>query len=115
MGVFPLHCAHRRGTISGVPLPVVGNPPDPPEWVKETIRPLSGSSADGRRPLLHFVEEATDADLLAGAVDEGGPGAGAMSTETPQSSALDTFGTETRPFPRPAEFARQANVTDPAV
>src|SRR5260221_244262 len=38
-----------------------------------------------------------------------------MSTDTTQSSALDTFGTETRTFPPPAEFVRQANVTDPAV
>jgi acetyl-CoA synthetase len=38
-----------------------------------------------------------------------------MSTDTTQSSALDTLGSETRTFPPPAEFVRQANVTDPAV
>ena len=38
-----------------------------------------------------------------------------MSTETTQSSALDTLGTETRVFPPPPEFVRQANVTDPAI
>src|SRR5260221_4348357 len=74
MGVFPLHCAHRRGTMSGVPLTVVDNPPDRPEWIKETIRLLTGSSADGPRSLLHLVEQTTDADLLAGTVDEWGLG-----------------------------------------
>jgi acetyl-CoA synthetase len=38
-----------------------------------------------------------------------------MSTDATQSSALDTLGTETRTFPPPPEFVRQANVTDPAI
>ncbi|MHB8631485.1 MAG: acetate--CoA ligase [Candidatus Limnocylindria bacterium] len=38
-----------------------------------------------------------------------------MSTQKSQSSALDTLGTETRTFPPPADFARQANVTDRAI
>src|SRR6266536_1747367 len=38
-----------------------------------------------------------------------------MSTETTQSSALDTLGTETRTFPPPAEFIGQANASDQAV
>ena len=38
-----------------------------------------------------------------------------MSTETTQSSALDTLGTETRVFPPPPDFVRQANVGDPAI
>jgi acetyl-CoA synthetase len=38
-----------------------------------------------------------------------------MSTDTTQSSALDTLGSETRTFPPPPEFVRQANVTDPAI
>ena len=38
-----------------------------------------------------------------------------MSTEPLQSSALDTLGTETRTFPPPPEFVRQANVSDPAI
>ena len=38
-----------------------------------------------------------------------------MSTETTQSSALDTLGSETRTFTPPPEFVRQANVTDPAI
>src|SRR5206468_12923869 len=74
MGVFPLHCAHRRGTMSDVTLTVVDNPPDRPEWIKETIRLLTGVAADGRRSLLHLVEEATDADLLVGTPDDWGLG-----------------------------------------
>jgi acetyl-CoA synthetase len=38
-----------------------------------------------------------------------------MSTDTTQSSALDTLGSETRTFPPPPEFVRQANITDPAI
>jgi acetyl-CoA synthetase len=38
-----------------------------------------------------------------------------MSTEATQSSALDTLGTETRTFPPPPEFVRQANVTDRSI
>ena len=38
-----------------------------------------------------------------------------MSTETTQSSALDTLGSETRTFPPPPDFVRQANVSDPAI
>ena len=38
-----------------------------------------------------------------------------MSTETTQSSALDTLGSETRTFPPPAGFAGQANASDAAI
>ncbi|MDP9245299.1 MAG: acetate--CoA ligase [Chloroflexota bacterium] len=38
-----------------------------------------------------------------------------MSSETTQSSALDTLGTETRTFPPPAEFVRRANAGDPSI
>ena len=55
-------------------LTVVDNPPDRPEWIRETIRLLTGVAADGRRSLLHLVEEATDADLLAGTADDWGLG-----------------------------------------
>ena len=51
-------------------LTVVDNPPDRPEWIQETIRLLTAVAADGRRSLLHLVEEATDADLLAGTPDD---------------------------------------------
>ncbi|HLZ47775.1 MAG TPA: DinB family protein [Candidatus Limnocylindria bacterium] len=49
-----------------MPLAVVDNPPDRPEFVKETLRLLTGVAADGRRSLLHLVEDATDAELVAG-------------------------------------------------
>ena len=60
--------------MSDVSLTVVDNPPDRPEWIKETIRLLTGVAADGRRSLLHLVEETTDADLLAGTPDDWGLG-----------------------------------------
>jgi len=53
---------------------VVDNPADRPEWMKETIRLLGVAAADGRRSLLHLVEETTDADLLAGSPDDWGLG-----------------------------------------
>jgi len=55
-------------------LTVVDNPPDRPQWIKETIRLLTGAAADGRRSLLHLVEETTDAQLLAGTADDWGLG-----------------------------------------
>ena len=60
--------------MSDMPLTVVDNPPDRPDWIKETIRLLTGAAADGRRSLLHLVEEATDTDLLAGTADDWGLG-----------------------------------------
>ena len=60
--------------MSFVPLRVVDNPADRPEWIKETIRLLTGVAADGRRSLLHLVEETTDADLLGGTGDDWGLG-----------------------------------------
>jgi len=53
---------------------VVDNPPDRPEWITETVRLVTDVTADGRRSLLHLVEEATDADLLAGSPDDWGLG-----------------------------------------
>ena len=53
---------------------VVDNPPDRPEWIRETIRLVTDSAAEGRRSLLHLVDEATDADLLAGTPADWGLG-----------------------------------------
>ena len=55
-------------------LTVVDNPPDRPEFVKETLSLLTAAAAEGRRSLLHLVEEATDAELLAGTPDDWGLG-----------------------------------------
>ena len=41
--------------------------------MRETVRLITASAAEGRRSLLHLVEEATDADLLAGTADDRGP------------------------------------------
>src|SRR5256885_16991621 len=60
--------------MSLMSLTVVDNPPDRPEWIIETIRLVSVAAADGRRSLLHLVDEATDADLLAGTPDDWGLG-----------------------------------------
>ena len=60
--------------MSLMSLTVVDNPPDRPEWIKETIRLVTAGAADGRRSLLHLVEEATDADLLAGTAGDWGLG-----------------------------------------
>lgn len=57
-----------------MPLTVVDNPPDRPEWIRETIRLITASAAEERRSLLHLVEEATDADLLGGTADDWGLG-----------------------------------------
>jgi len=60
--------------MSLMSLTIVDNPPDRPEWIRETIRLLTAVAGDGRRSLLHLVEETTDADLLAGTPDDWGLG-----------------------------------------
>ncbi len=55
-------------------LTIVDNPQDKPEWIRETIRLVTDSAAEGRRSLLHLVDDATDADLLAGTPDVWGLG-----------------------------------------
>ena len=57
-----------------MPLTIVDNPADRPEWIRETVRLVTASAATGRRSLLHLVDEATDADLQAGADDDWGLG-----------------------------------------
>lgn len=60
--------------MSSMTLVVVDNPPDRPDFITETIRLQATAAAEGRRSLLHLVDEATDADLLAGTPDEWGLG-----------------------------------------
>jgi hypothetical protein len=60
--------------MSLMSLTVVDNPPDRPAWIQETIRLLTAGAADGRRSLLHLVEDTTDTDLLAGGPDDWGVG-----------------------------------------
>ena len=60
--------------MSLMSLTIVDNPVDRPEWIRETIRLVTAAAGDGRRSLLHLVEETTDADLLAGTPDDWGLG-----------------------------------------
>lgn len=60
--------------MSLMSLTVVDNPADRPAWILETIRLLAAGAADGRRSLLHLVEDATDTDLVAGTADDWGIG-----------------------------------------
>jgi hypothetical protein len=57
-----------------MPLDVVDNPVDRPEWIRETIRLVTTAAADGRRSLLHLVDEATDDHLRSGGPDDWGLG-----------------------------------------
>jgi hypothetical protein len=60
--------------MSSMSLTVVDNPADRPEWIKETIRLVTASAADGRRSILHLVEAATDGELSVGSPDDWGLG-----------------------------------------
>ena len=55
-------------------LRVVDDPPDRPDWLRETIRLLVDATAAGRRELLDRVAAASDADLAAGTDDDWGLG-----------------------------------------
>lgn len=55
-------------------LRVVDDPPDRPEWVRETIRLLTDSTATERAKLLGRVAAASDADLARGSDDDWGLG-----------------------------------------
>jgi len=57
-----------------VTLRVVDDPPDRPDWLRETIRLLVDATAAGRRELLDRVAAASDADLAAGTDDDWGLG-----------------------------------------
>ena len=60
--------------ISDVTLRVVDDPPDRPEWLRETIRLVTGRTAYERAELMRRVAAATDSQLAAGSDDEWGPG-----------------------------------------
>jgi hypothetical protein len=57
-----------------MPLEIVDNPLDRPEWIRETVRLVTDSAALGRRSLLHLVDAATDAELLTGTPADWGLG-----------------------------------------
>jgi hypothetical protein len=53
---------------------VVDDPPDRPEWLRQTIRQLVDGTAIERDELLGRVQKASDAALLAGSDDDWGLG-----------------------------------------
>jgi hypothetical protein len=57
-----------------VTLRVVGDPPDRPEWLRETIRLLTAGTAAERNRLLSRVAAASDAELSRGSDDDWGLG-----------------------------------------
>jgi hypothetical protein len=57
-----------------VTLRVVDDPPDRPDWLRETIRLLTGGTADERDRLLARVARASDVELSSGSDDDWGLG-----------------------------------------
>jgi hypothetical protein len=57
-----------------VTLRVVDDPPDRPDWLRETIRLLTGGTAVERDRLLARVARASDAELAKGSDDDWGLG-----------------------------------------
>ena len=55
-------------------LRVADEPPDRPEWLRETIRLLVESTTDERAHLLAIVDSAPEAELSAGSDDDWGLG-----------------------------------------
>ena len=55
-------------------LTVTDDPPDRPEWIRETIRLVSETTLRSRAELLERVARATDAELTAGADSDWGLG-----------------------------------------
>ncbi|MSQ37650.1 MAG: hypothetical protein EXR61_04980 [Chloroflexi bacterium] len=57
-----------------MPLTLADDPPDRLAWIAETIRLLASGTAEGRASLLRRLGRATEAELLAGTVDDWGLG-----------------------------------------
>lgn len=55
-------------------LTVTDEPPDRPEWVSETIRLVAEATGEWRDRLLALVDQASDADLVAGTDEAWGIG-----------------------------------------
>jgi hypothetical protein len=67
---------HERTRAHDAPvtLRVVDDPPDRPEWLRETIRLLTSGTAAERDRLLARVAQASDAELARGSDDDWGLG-----------------------------------------
>src|SRR5436190_22865834 len=63
-----------RAHDATVTLRVVDDPPDRPEWLRETIRVLASGTATERDRLLARVARASDTDLARGSDDDWGLG-----------------------------------------
>src|SRR5256886_746355 len=63
-----------RAHDATVTLRVVDDPPDRPEWLRETIRLLTGGTAQERERLLARVTRASDAEVSKGSDDDWGLG-----------------------------------------
>jgi hypothetical protein len=63
-----------RAHDATVSLRVVDNPPDRPDWLRETIRLLTSGTAAERDRLLARVARTSDADLAKGSDDDWGLG-----------------------------------------
>jgi hypothetical protein len=57
-----------------VSLRVTDDPPDRPQWLRETIRLVADGMSDERARLLAMVDSAPDVDLVAGSEDDWGLG-----------------------------------------
>ena len=62
-------------------LRVVDDPPDRPDWLRETIRLLTGGTSEERDRLLARVAGASDAELAKGSDDDWGLGQVATGAE----------------------------------
>jgi DinB family protein len=68
-------CTNAQGAHDAtVALKVVDDPPDRPEWLRETIRLLVDATTAERGRLLSRVAAASDADLAGGSDDDWGLG-----------------------------------------
>ncbi len=71
-----------------MPLTVVNEPPDRPEWIRETVRLLADRMEAGRGRLLRLVETSSDAELASGTDDDWGIGQMAVHLLVVERGAL---------------------------
>lgn len=100
-----------------MPLTVVDEPRDRPEWIRETIRLLSARLEDQRSVLLDRVAAAADAELASGTDDDWGLGQIAVHLLIVERGVLgiamrlaagEAAGATGQPRPAAAEVTRDA-------
>ncbi len=67
-------CTSGRHYVGRMPLTVIDQPADRPEWIRETIRLVADRTGAERAALLARVESASDADLGSGTDSDWGLG-----------------------------------------